>query len=980
MQRISQTMMSNMFLSDMHSSLKRLMDVEKQMASGQLYSKSSDNPAEVARGMAVGTSISRNEQYQKNLDDAVTWLSNTDTALGKITDLISSIREKVIYAGDGGLSEIDRNAIAEDINAMRDELIQSANFNVEGRYLLGGYQTSETPFVKSDDGEVCYLGDDNRISFEVEEGTVGSVSINGRDVFPQSFERRSVTSIEVPIGFKWEGSSEILQISVGDGTAQVEIPQRWTDSDSDNIADSSDYDGFVSPDEEVRGYSLSEIAELINSDESAGSLVHASVSTDSLSGTETIEIQSLSGEPLQVSSLPWTGSQDNGQYVNSNKVASGWSAASDGKITIDMGGDAAYEIGITAGESLADVVDSISGIEGIWAGVRDDGSIAVVAGDAEDAFSVTATGSGNNLFGANSTSRSLSVDSDISHIGLSSYLGLATGVSSTEVTPGSNLGDTTADNLDMVLQSGDHKLELNINDDADLTLQELADRIKGSAGDWLQVIVQDDSGCTDVTDSSGVNSENATARLMLIPKDGNALTIYDRDNSWAKSLGIQTALPSSDLSSATFPNTPAGDDTPAKINVEIGGESHEVKIYRADVVDPSTGYIDPEALAKRICAQIDTDDLGYDLTGGGTGFVLYSTAGETVKVTDLAYSDPSLDGLTSGLAVAAGLQSGVISDSVPQSQTTTASGSFVISTGGREVQVSVTNGEDLSDIASKIKNMAGSWLDVSLSSDTSSGEYRLALSAKDGSTLNVYDVNGTAVRDFGMNTDVRLDKGTWAGGGSVSLSVDGYTDVIDLSDIPATGDLQDVADIINARYGGGDIAAKVDDSGGELIFYSPAGKDITISGVPAGMMSVGSTSTPYRGSGTDVGPYNQNAVVRSGADVEESDIFGLLDDLAVAVEQGADEALSNSFLPKLDTAIDDALSSRSYCGALQRRYTTANNRLSENNIAFTELYSSIMDVDVADAATEFQTAQTIYQATLATIAKVVQPSLVDYLS
>ena len=969
-----------MFLSDMHNSLKRLMDAEKQMSSGHLYSKSSDNPAEVSRGMAVGMAVSRGTQYRKNLGDAVTWLSNTDTALGKINDLISSIREKVIYAGDGGLSEIDRNAIAEDIRAMRDELVQSANYNVEGRYLLGGYHASTAPFVKNDDGTVSYIGDDNRISFEVDDGTISSVSINGRDVFSRSFERRSVKSIEVPIGFQWKGNSEILQISVGDKTARVNIPQKWTDADSDNISDSSDYDGFVSPGESVSGYSLSQIADLINSDKKTAKLVHASVEKDTLSGTETLRIQSLSGDPLQVSSIPWIDSRDNGQYVSSDKVGTPWSAASDGKLTIEKSDGSIYNIKIKAGDSIADVADAISGIEGIWAGVRNDGSIAVVEGDAEGTFSITASGSGTDLFGTNAVSKDLTVQADISHIGLSSYLGLATGVSSTEITPGSSLGDTTVNNLDMVFQSGDHKLELNINDDPDLTLQELADRIRGSAGDWLQVVVQKDPGTSDITDSADINSEDSTARLLLIPKDGEALTIYDRDNSWAKSLGIQTALPSSDLSSVTFPNTPAGDDTPAKINVEIGGESHEVKIYKADVVDPSTGYIDPEALAKQICDQVGSDKLGYGMTTGGTGFALYSAKGEPVKVMDLAYSDPSLGGISSGLAVEAGLQSGIVGNPISQSTTASASGSFVISTGGRKVQVSVTAGETLSDVASKIKDMAGSWLDVSLSSDTSSGEYQIAMSAKDGSPLSIYDVNGTTARDFEMNTDVRLDKGTWAGGGSISLTVDGYTDVIDFSDVPATGDLQDVADIINARYGDGDIAAKVDDSGGEIIFYSPVGKDITINSVPAGMASVGPASTQYRGSGADVGPYNQNAYVRGGADAEDSDIFGLLDDLAVAVEQNADDALSKSFIGKLDTAVDDALGARSYCGALQRRYTAANNRLAENNIAFTELYSNIMDVDMGEAASEFQMSQIIYKATLATIAKVVQPTLVDYLS
>jgi len=74
-------MMSSVFLQDMHGSLNRLMQIQKRIASQKQYSKPSDNPSEVARGMAVSTSLARNEQFQRNLDDAVSWLSNTDTAL-----------------------------------------------------------------------------------------------------------------------------------------------------------------------------------------------------------------------------------------------------------------------------------------------------------------------------------------------------------------------------------------------------------------------------------------------------------------------------------------------------------------------------------------------------------------------------------------------------------------------------------------------------------------------------------------------------------------------------------------------------------------------------------------------------------------------------------------------------------------------------------------------------------------------------------
>lgn len=976
MQRISQSMMSSLFLNDMHSSLKRLMDVEKQMSSQQLYSKSSDNPAEVARGMTVNTTICRNKQYQRNLDDAVTWLSNTDTSLGQVTDLISSIREQTIYAGDGSLSQVDREAIAQDIRAMRDELMQAANFNVEGRFLLGGLQTSESPYFKNASGDILYRGDNNRISFEIEEGLTGSVSLNGRDIFPTSFLRRDVTSIEVPMGFTWEGSSEVLQISVGGDSAQVMLPQRWEDHDTDSGADLSDYNSFPSPGEEIRGYSLSEIAELINASEGSGRLVHASVETDPLSETGKLSIQSLSGDPLQVASLPWEGHLDRGQFVSSSDVP-GWPAPTEGEIIVRLGENITHQIHITAGESLDDVAKSISAIEGLWAGVRNNDTLTMVTPDSQKTFSISASGSGTDLFPTDKTSEALTEPKEISHIGLSSYLGMSTAVTSTEKVPSSLLGISSGNSLDVVFKSGTNRLELEIEDN--LTLEELAERIKASAGDWLQVVVQKDPGRTDLTDISAGNLENASARLMLIPKDSSSLTIYDKQNNWAKTLGIQTALSTPDLTIAAFPDK-AGPEVPVKIGVEIAGQMYEVKLYEGDVTDFS-GNIEPQALGLKIAEQVGSDKIGFELTEGGNSFSLYSLAGEPLRVIDLPYSDPdpSLEGLTSGLAIKLGIQSGVTSDLIPTGTAASGNSSFIISSGSREISVAVTAGDEFKDIASKIENMARNWLDVSLAED-GAGNLRLALSPKDGSSVNIYDVSGSAAVDFGLNTDVRIEAGTWTGGGLLSLEVDGYTHQMDLEGLSS---FEEVANLVNARFSEGDVEARVIDNGGteELVLFSPVGKDIFINVVPADMnLPLGINATPDRGANGSTGPNNQNLVIRSGANMEKSDLFALLDDLAMAVEQGADRALSENFLPRLDEAMDEALRARSYCGALQRRYETASSRLGENNIAFSSLYSSIMDVDMAEAAMEFQTAQTVYQATLATIAKVVQPTLVDYLA
>jgi len=127
------------------------------------------------------------------------------------------------------------------------------------------------------------------------------------------------------------------------------------------------------------------------------------------------------------------------------------------------------------------------------------------------------------------------------------------------------------------------------------------------------------------------------------------------------------------------------------------------------------------------------------------------------------------------------------------------------------------------------------------------------------------------------------------------------------------------------------------------------------------------------------GPYSQRVAVRTGADREASDFFGVLDNLARAVRQGDQEGISSALMGKIDSFQDNLLRIRTREGAVQKRYTSNNARLKQNNLNLTDLYSKVSDVDLAEAYTQYKMNEAVYQASLAIIARIVQPTLVDFL-
>jgi len=90
-------------------------------------------------------------------------------------------------------------------------------------------------------------------------------------------------------------------------------------------------------------------------------------------------------------------------------------------------------------------------------------------------------------------------------------------------------------------------------------------------------------------------------------------------------------------------------------------------------------------------------------------------------------------------------------------------------------------------------------------------------------------------------------------------------------------------------------------------------------------------------------------------------------------------ALSGSDLTGIQAFSTNVLKLRSQVGAKQNTMESAQTRNDENNLNMTEILSATEDIDITEKAMEYATMQTIYLASLQTSAKVIQPSLLDYL-
>ncbi|WP_226654388.1 flagellar hook-associated protein FlgL [Pseudalkalibacillus hwajinpoensis] len=107
-------------------------------------------------------------------------------------------------------------------------------------------------------------------------------------------------------------------------------------------------------------------------------------------------------------------------------------------------------------------------------------------------------------------------------------------------------------------------------------------------------------------------------------------------------------------------------------------------------------------------------------------------------------------------------------------------------------------------------------------------------------------------------------------------------------------------------------------------------------------------------------------------------LFKALDQLSGALAGGDNDGISSA-LEQIETGKDQVLNSWTSLGAKQSRVEGMNQRLKEENLSLQTLVSKNDDVDFAEAIMKLKTEESVYQASLAASAKIIQPSLLDFL-
>lgn len=183
--RITHQTIARQAISDMQRNLRGVEEKRSQLVSGRRLSRSSDDPVGVARTLGFQNRLAEIKQHTRNSNQILARLNQTESVLDGTNETLMQLKQLALQYGSATVSPRDRLNAVEQIQQIKQQVIQFANTKSGNQYIFAGSKTTTRPFEDEGD-KVRYRGNNKEVSVEIGENQTIPVNIPGTQVFNTS--------------------------------------------------------------------------------------------------------------------------------------------------------------------------------------------------------------------------------------------------------------------------------------------------------------------------------------------------------------------------------------------------------------------------------------------------------------------------------------------------------------------------------------------------------------------------------------------------------------------------------------------------------------------------------------------------------------------------------------------------------------------------------------------------------------------------
>ena len=232
--RVSTLMMYQQNMRGITDSQSAWLKYGEQMSTGKRVNRASDDPVAASQAVVLSQAQAQNSQYASARTFATQRVSIEEKTLAQVTTAIQSAQEKIVYAGNGTLSDDDRASLATDLQGIRDQILNLANStDGNGRYIFAGYKTDTAPF----DGQGNYVGGTRNVEQQVDSSRTMVIGHTGNLVF-DSATSNAKPDADTNILKSLDSAIAALKEPVGDDDTKKDAAQVVIDRTNRSLSNS----------------------------------------------------------------------------------------------------------------------------------------------------------------------------------------------------------------------------------------------------------------------------------------------------------------------------------------------------------------------------------------------------------------------------------------------------------------------------------------------------------------------------------------------------------------------------------------------------------------------------------------------------------------------------------------------------------------------------------------------------------------------
>lgn len=170
--------------------------IRKQISSGLKIQDSFEDASVYIDNTRLEYELKTLEQIKSGTNSAKEMTQNSMKALQDMSQLLENFKVKMTQAATDSNSQTSREAIAKELERIKENIVQLANTSINGQYLFSGAHLATKPF----DSKGNYFGDKNNINVVTGAGTESPYNIPGYDLFfkaDSDYKKQITTNISL---------------------------------------------------------------------------------------------------------------------------------------------------------------------------------------------------------------------------------------------------------------------------------------------------------------------------------------------------------------------------------------------------------------------------------------------------------------------------------------------------------------------------------------------------------------------------------------------------------------------------------------------------------------------------------------------------------------------------------------------------------------------------------------------------------------